>query len=253
MMVIIMKYKELITYNNNYDIVGIFNTINNIASNQITFIKNDNIIQLDNSYYFHSGMKTLNKSIISFIDNIVNINDEEKKTIILEKFSKIIINTYQIKWNRLYEVISKQYELLNNYTITENMSLDTNFTEEQNSSSSSKQSTNSNITTTDTNEDMEETYGFNNDQSVPTDESNRSSTSTTQGNKEDNYTDNEETKEVEKNRDINVTKELTRTGKDGKTFYQDILLKEIELREYNFFENVFNDIDKILCLKIYEF
>lgn len=248
-----MKYKELVTLNNTFDVVGIFSFIRDKAPNTIDFINGASIIQLDTAYLLHSGEKRINKSIINFVDNIVNINDEEKKEIILDKISRILINTYTHKWNKLYEVITKQYELLNNYSITENMSLDTLSNEEQNSSTTSKQSTNSNITTTDESDDKEETYGFNSIQSVPTDESSSTSTSTTHGNKEDNYTDSEENKEFEKNKDINITKELTRTGKDGKTLYQDILLKEIELRKYNFFENVYDDIDEILCQKFYYF
>lgn len=44
---------------------------------------------------------------------------------------------------------------------------------------------------------------------------------------------------------------LERSGNIGVTTSQQMLLSELELRSYDFFENMFSDIDKYLCLKIF--
>ena len=46
-------------------------------------------------------------------------------------------------------------------------------------------------------------------------------------------------------------RELTRKGNIGVTSSQQLINSEIELREYNFIEAIYSDIDSILTLKIY--
>lgn len=48
-----------------------------------------------------------------------------------------------------------------------------------------------------------------------------------------------------------ISRELTRHGNIGVTTSQQMLLSEIEVRKWNFYNSVFEDIDTILCLPIY--
>lgn len=48
----------------------------------------------------------------------------------------------------------------------------------------------------------------------------------------------------------NITR--TRSGNVGQHSYQDLLLQEFELWKWNFFEQVFADVDKFLCLSVYD-
>lgn len=49
----------------------------------------------------------------------------------------------------------------------------------------------------------------------------------------------------------NIERELTRSGNIGVTTSQQMLESEISIRQWNFFEAVFSDLDKILTLKVY--
>ena len=51
--------------------------------------------------------------------------------------------------------------------------------------------------------------------------------------------------------DKSIERTLTRSGNIGVTTSQQMLESEIELRKWNFFERVYNDIDYVLCLSIY--
>ena len=46
-------------------------------------------------------------------------------------------------------------------------------------------------------------------------------------------------------------RKLTRNGNIGVTTSQQMLTSELELREYNFFNNILNDIDSVICLSVY--
>ena len=74
-------------------------------------------------------------------------------------------------------------------------------------------------------------YGFNSDVSVPVNDSN--STSVVEGNGEDNK------------------RELTRSGNIGVTSSQQMLEQELQLRKYNFYEELFKDVNSVATLSIY--
>ena len=70
-------------------------------------------------------------------------------------------------------------------------------------------------------------YGFNSSSPVP------SNNAKTTGNKLNNTTDH------------------TRSGNIGVTTSQQMLESEIKLREWNFYDQLFKDVDSILCLQLY--
>lgn len=53
------------------------------------------------------------------------------------------------------------------------------------------------------------------------------------------------------NRDVSFEHELTRSGNIGVTSSQQLIQSEIELRQFNFFTQVFKDVDSVLALSIY--
>lgn len=246
-----MKYSDIISFEvTNYNIIGIFDYLKRL--NSLSFLTSELAIELDEGYYLHSGNKFISKSLIDFKDKF-NLSDTQLKTFILSKVSSIVNMTFGEKWERLFQVIKTDYDVLDNFKYTETTKVDTTSKETQNNTTTSKQETSSKITSTDNETTNDETYGFNSSSSVPTDSSDNVATSTTQGSKDDNYTDStsDENKDIDK--DINIDKTVTKSGKEGNSDYQDIIKKEIELRRYNIFNTIYDDIDKILCLKIYEF
>ena len=131
----------------------------------------------------------------------------------LDKVASIIVSKFGDKWNRLYDVfITSTYNPIENYSMTET------------------EKTNSKVKVTSSG--TAGTFGFNSDASVPTGES--STETTSEGNADDN------------------NRELTRSGNIGVTTSQQMLQSEIELRKWNFTDMLYQDVDSICTLSIYE-
>jgi hypothetical protein len=131
----------------------------------------------------------------------------------LDKVSSIIVTKFGDKWNRLYDAfITQTYNPLDNYSMTET------------------EKTNSKVKVTSSG--TAGTYGFNSDNSVPTGES--STETTSEGNADDN------------------NRELTRSGNIGVTTSQQMLQSELDLRKWNFANMLYDDVDSICCLCIYD-
>lgn len=129
----------------------------------------------------------------------------------ISDIANIIFNKFSDKWQRIYDAIKMEYNPINNYDMVEN------------------EKVNSKITSTVGTDNK--TYGFGSTTAAPTDEA--ASTSTTEGDKKDNY------------------RELTRSGNIGVTTSAQLLAGEIEVRKNIFIDIVMNDIDTMMCLKLY--
>lgn len=100
-------------------------------------------------------------------------------------------------------------------------------------------------------------YGFGSSASTPLNEG--ESSQTTQGSKDDNYTDSERretgTRSVSgssgETEQETGTRTLTRSGNIGVTTSQQMLQSEIELRKFDFIEEVFKCFDKVICASVY--
>ena len=108
--------------------------------------------------------------------------------------------------------------------------------------STKKVTTDVTTSVTDTSSDSS-IYGFNDSNPSPSAKVENSGTTTVSGDGENNI---EHTLETETG-----TRGLTRSGNIGVTTSQQMLTAEFEVRKYDFFKTIYNDIDKILCLKIY--
>ena len=154
--------------------------------------------------------------------------------------------------------------------------VNTNLSTRQLVDEDSKDATNTDISKT-TGVDTETgVYGFNSNNSNPSATGESDTTERTQGTKANNYiekthdADNTETvtgskndnykdstssgteSKTESSTDTETgTETLTRHGNIGVTTSQQMLESEIKLRQYNFIEEMYKDIDSILCLKIY--
>ena len=125
--------------------------------------------------------------------------------------ASVVFNRFKDKWEKSYNALMMEYNPINNYDMKE------------------KETVNSKITSsTDVNN---ETYGFGNPNPAPTD--NGKSETVTSGSKDDNI------------------RELERSGNIGVTTSAQLVSGELELRKNIFIESVMNDIDSIMCLKIY--
>lgn len=144
----------------------------------------------------------------------------------------VVWANYGDKWTRIYETLTTDYEPLENYNMTEEY-------EGAHSDDATTRDTGSpvnNVITASTNTSV---YGYNTSSPSPSDSS---STTTTQGKDTTSKYDNESTDDHT----------LTRRGNIGVTTSQQMAEAEIALRQYNFFEGVYKDIDRILALPIYD-
>ena len=152
------------------------------------------------------------RSISPLYEQLINQQANNQDFNALNKLADIIYLKYKDKWNRIYDAYIKSiYKPLENYSMIE------------------VEKTNTKVTSTDNTKGG--SYGFNSDVSVPVNDSN--STSVVEGNGEDNK------------------RELTRSGNIGVTTSQQMLESEIQLRKYNFYEELFKDVNSVVTLSIY--
>ena len=130
---------------------------------------------------------------------------------VADLLASVIVNKFKTKWTRLHEVLNLTYNPIDNYNMSETEN--TQLKSDVNISNANS------------------IYAFNDAEATPTSESN-SKTSTNAL-----FNDN--------------LRELTRKGNIGVTTSQQMINSELELREYNFIEVIYSDIDSILTLKIY--
>lgn len=198
-----------------------------IVESPIYNLFNDYGDELDKDYFIeHSSEKYLSR-YSQLIINESNVS----MVIIVDNFKEDIINKFGYKWWKISQAITTNYKPLENYDMEEirTPNLTENLTRKQNTDTNVNQSTESGI------------YGFNSTESQPT-ATGEGDTHTT-GLKANN--------EIADTKTNTGTESLTRHGNIGVTTSQQMLESEIKLRQYNFIEEVFKDIDSILCLKVY--
>ena len=127
------------------------------------------------------------------------------------KLASLVADKFAFKWWKISEAITTEYKPLENYDLKELRNVGTDVNVNQSSESG--------------------IYGFNSSEASPT------ATGTGDTRTTGTKTINEE--------------ELNRHGNIGVTTSQQMLESEIKLRQFNFMEEIFKDIDSILCLKIY--
>lgn len=227
------NYQESLLYNR-----GIFGQIFMISNglesgnpNKLVIEFNNYLVNiLDTEYYYnHSGDK-----LVSPIVNKIAIRDNLDITKVIgggvrsavvtlnAKLAQIIINKFGRKWNRLYQALIE-----NNYTLDENVNM--------NESGNNKTNVKGKVTTTSSQNNN--VYPFDSSEYVP--KSSQQSDSTTEGMSNDNEHLGSST--------------FTRHGRDGLKTSQELIEEEIRLRnEQNFYNIMYDDIDSVIALDVYE-
>ena len=130
-----------------------------------------------------------------------------------DKIADIIVNKNVDNWLNIYNAYFIEYNPIYNYNMEEEENVRTDISTERNQALN--------------------TYGFNTQSQtgVPTDK---------------NSQNDHVTGDFDKNR-----RKLTRKGNIGVTTTQKMITEELKLRNYNFINMIYKDIDKTLCLSIY--
>lgn len=195
----------------------------------MTWLTDDMVSVLDISYLMeHSGSK--HPSIV--VERSYKFNGEDIETT-MKLLAYQIIQKFADKWDRLYSAITTDYRPLENYDMEQTETPDITKTETRNSS----------VTTSVTNDITDgDVYGFNSSSPVPQTKTTRNGSTTVSGDSDDNVTTNTES----------GTRGLTRHGNIGVTTSQQMLQSEIDLRNnFNFTNQLFEDLDSIMCLLVY--
>lgn len=238
-----------------------------------------------------SGRKIISPMVEEFTDSEDALTSEEKSQI-----ADVVFSIYGDKWDKLYSLLSLEYDPISNYDMTETEEIygsnseavtrtgtdttthtgtqsDTNTGTQANahtgtigvsSSETSSGTSNGNTAT--------EIYGFNSSTGVgDTDvgsstgvSTSKSGTDTTTYNDTETRTDNLSHQRTDNLTDLETrnmtdstqgsnatTRTLTRSGNIGVTTSQQMVLSSIDLYQWNFFNQVFEDIDSILTIQTY--
>lgn len=185
----------------------------------------------------HAGSKTISP----LVDRLLmsrNIEDFDSPDMmgVMDNLAKILHARYNATWTKLYNVLSAEYNPIQNYDMTE--------TDTPNITRTQVETQKADVTVTSSGSNSADVFGFNSAEPVPQAESKGDTTQRTQGNAEDNVTDRTDTE--------TGTRTLTRSGNIGVTTSQQMLESEIELWKWSFFETVFRDVDAILASPIYD-
>ena len=158
-------------------------------------------------------------------------NEDYEQTMVL--IATILVQKFAEKWDKLYSAITTNYAPLENYDMEQTETPDITHT---------KTTQTETVTTITDDVSATDVYGFNSSSPVPNNKVTRNGTSTVSNDPDNNVETNVES----------GTRGLTRHGNIGVTTSQQMLQSEIDLRNnYNFLNNIMDDVDSILCNLVY--
>ena len=159
------------------------------------------------------------------ISTLLNVFDEESA---LSDLPDLVSLRCGSNWKAVYDAYFKTaYKPLENYSMEELRTPD--LTEQIDTSANAKSYSEANSGV----------FGFNSEEASPA----STSDNTTEGLEEDNFGSSTKTN--------TGTESLTRSGNIGVTTSQQMLQSEIELRKFDYWKMVYDDLDRILCRGIY--
>ena len=200
----------------------------------------DDIERLDVLFVFqHSGDKYVVPLMKMFLDDDGKLTSES-----LPKAADMALALWKKKWTALWDVANAEYDPIENYRMEEHEETVPTGTETTTDAMTGTDTTRTQGTAAN-NETANSVYGFNSTDPVPASVSSQKSdfsAGTTFGHT------NTETKAFTNRKD---TRDLTRSGNIGVTTSQQMLQSSIELARWNFWLQVFEDLDATFCLDCY--
>jgi len=212
----------------------------------------------------HSGEKTAHNIVKQYCDTDGHLTDTG-----LDIISNIIVTMFKDAWDRKYEALVADYKPLENYNMIEHEEGDdahqwgdkTDETTYGAQKRTEKRGARGGSRTQGAQENSSEqgisafnSSGYSNDRNG----------SENLGSRQDGYSDQAYTDEIGsqgyKDTTVhgadddasNFKRDLTRHGNIGVTTSQQMLESELNIRAYRFFEKMFEDIDSVLALRVYE-
>ena len=239
---------------NLYGTSGIFRSLYQLSYQKYIWLSgNEHAYVIEQAYInTHSGEKTA----VPFFANITRDSEGDIPDVAMyalyNALAKWIDAKFGTKWDKLYKVTLKQYNPIENYnmTQTETPNITKSHTGANTDTANGTRTVKNKQTVSQSHEN--DVYGFNSVNAVP--ESENSTNTTTQGAATDNVETNQNsvTHAIGETETETGTRGLTRSGNIGVTTSQQMLTSEIALWRWLFLEEVFNDVDSIIALAIYD-
>ena len=164
----------------------------------------------------------------------------------------VVYSTYINNWNKLWQNYIAEYNPIENYSMVENLSEITNKISNIEHNEDEQKSSNRYTTGTTTSESDTSIFTFNNanNNGVKSDRGVNVTTPDINNNDSSNNTKNF----TENNTDDNtIERELKRSGNIGVTTSAQMISENIELWKWNYFEQIFSDIDRIMSIGVYDY
>ena len=214
---------------------GIFSNIDNLPWSSVMAG-----LQADTLYFdTHSGERFSARIITRRIGDAGYLTSDDRRTI-----STLVYAMFKTQWIKLWETMNPNYEPLTNYKMTEDETGNNTYTRTPNLTR--KHTGTNNDEGSSTLNTQNNLWGFNSESSIPSDMQDGTNTA--------NITSTRDLTDTETGTDVTSgdnTRKLTRTGNIGTNTFQNLLQQERNLWMYNFFEQIFKDVDSVLTIPIY--
>lgn len=195
------------------------------------FINNNNSSKLSHDFYLGFSNDKYISPLFEKIYNQVNNSLSATNNLI----SRIIYERFATKWKKIYDALMTQYSPLENYNMEEERSND-------------KEYSDTGTTKIDVNVSRETSAsssyrGFNSSDYAPISKTDGEEDTTTSGSEENNVAQKDGTSSEDET--------TSRHGNIGVTTSQQMLESEFKVRQFDFYKQMYKDIDSILCLSVY--
>lgn len=233
-------------YKNYLNNKGIFS----FFTQSFEWLTDENKNELNVLYHgFRSGEKTASSFLQKLYDEEEGITDNNATLICNLLYVKFAKN-----WNKLWDTLNFEYNAIENYSMIETETKDgaENYRETVESGSNTNIKNGSEIETitgTETNES--EIAGYNSDEYV-NDSKNTTEYNNRQNTKNYNNLTDDDTYENTKKESEYENRELKRSGNIGVTTSQQMIQSERDLWMWNFYDKIFEDIDSLLTLSVWD-
>lgn len=194
------------------------------------FINDDNYATLNEDYYiFHSNEKYLSPLVNKLMEEFDDISQVNQELV------KIIYNRFSTKWKKIYDALMTQYSPLENYNMEEERSNDKEYSDTGTQKTEISVDRETSATSS--------YHGFNSTEFAPISKTDGEENTTTTGSDENNVSQKDGTSSEDET--------TSRHGNIGVTTSQQMLESEFKVRQFDFYEQMYKDIDSILCLSVY--
>lgn len=258
-MTTIKDYFEPLMLDDTEEVTGIFSALEEVIKNLTTpdeiltkiFDGKGSILDLD-YLYTHAYSKwcalVLERLTKILKDQMPAFSDNEVKSLTLTtNIAPLILIRFSEIWKKKYIAITADYIPTNDYKENEKVEYTSHGVDTPQTTTTSKTSTDTTQSTSVT--QNANTYAFDSSTETPTALNTGDQSVNSKGDANKNYT--ETTTGGTNTSDMNSSNTITREGKHGSTDYSVLIENELKLREYDFYQEMFKDIDSILTLSIY--